>query len=48
MAEREVGILTQCIREVTARRINQMTAKNILLKVILNNKVQIIQYSSSG
>lgn len=33
MAEREVGILTQCIREMTARRINQMTAKNILLKV---------------
>nr|AVK59454.1 Argonaute 2-PEa [Spodoptera frugiperda] len=33
LAEREVGILTQCIKEATARRMNQMTAKNILLKV---------------
>nr|AHC98010.1 argonaute 2 [Spodoptera litura] len=33
LAEREVGILTQCIKEMTARRMNQMTAKNLLLKV---------------
>ncbi|KAF9410940.1 hypothetical protein HW555_010138 [Spodoptera exigua] len=33
LAEREVGILTQCVREATARRMNPMTAKNILLKV---------------
>ncbi|KAH9628709.1 hypothetical protein HF086_003663 [Spodoptera exigua] len=32
LAEREVGILTQCVREATARRMNPMTAKNILLK----------------
>lgn len=33
MAEREVGILTQCVKEMTARRMNPMTARNILLKV---------------
>ncbi|CAB3223249.1 unnamed protein product [Arctia plantaginis] len=33
MAEREVGMLTQCIKEATTRRMNGMTAKNILLKV---------------
>ncbi|KAJ8721372.1 hypothetical protein PYW07_002147 [Mythimna separata] len=33
LAEREVGILTQCIKEATVRRMNPMTAKNILLKV---------------
>lgn len=33
MAEREVGMLTQCIKEATARRMNPMTARNILLKV---------------
>lgn len=33
LAEREVGILTQCIKEATTRRMNMMTAKNILLKV---------------
>ncbi|XP_053612672.1 protein argonaute-2-like isoform X2 [Plodia interpunctella] len=34
IAEREVGILTQCIKENTAsRRINEQTIQNILLKV---------------
>ncbi|XP_075974790.1 protein argonaute-2-like [Anticarsia gemmatalis] len=33
MAEREIGILTQCVKEATTRRMNMMTAKNILLKV---------------
>lgn len=33
-AERDIGILTQCIKEVTAaRRMNPQTARNILLKV---------------
>ncbi|XP_063822718.1 protein argonaute-2-like [Ostrinia nubilalis] len=33
-AEREVGILTQCIKEATIQtRMNQQTARNILLKV---------------
>ncbi|GBP33477.1 Protein argonaute-2 [Eumeta japonica] len=34
VAERNVGMLTQCLREQTAtRRMNQQTARNILLKV---------------
>ncbi|KAJ2950139.1 hypothetical protein O0L34_g11489 [Tuta absoluta] len=34
LAEREIGILTQCIKEFTAsRKMNPQTAKNILLKV---------------
>lgn len=34
MAERDVGILTQCIKEQTAsKRMNPQTARNILLKV---------------
>ncbi|KAI5636178.1 piwi domain-containing protein [Phthorimaea operculella] len=34
LAERDIGILTQCIKEFTAaRKMNPQTAKNILLKV---------------
>ncbi|CAH0750232.1 unnamed protein product [Diatraea saccharalis] len=47
LAERDVGILTQCIREQTAAtRMNPQTAKNILLKV--NSKLMGINQALDG
>lgn len=47
LAERDVGILTQCIKEQTAsNRMNQQTVRNILLKV--NSKLMGINQALDG